>query len=75
MFNAYSSLAVPTININKPRSLTNSPKSRRRQDGCSPMPSPNQSRRLLVIEMGGEAREDHAQMEYESNLQDVVSDK
>lgn len=65
------SLTVPVVN--KPKFQVSSPASRRRKEGCSPMPSPNPSRRLVVIEMGGESKDDYTQMEEESNLQDGVS--
>ena len=57
MFYAYNSLTVPTIN--KPKSQPNSPKSKRRQPGVTPIPSPIPQRRL--VEMGGEAREEPLQ--------------
>ena len=57
MFYAYNSLTVPTIT--KPKSQPNSPKSKRRQPGVTPIPSPIPQRRL--VEMGGEAREEPLQ--------------
>jgi len=69
MFNAYSSLAVPTIN--KPRSQQAiSPKSKtRRQVGISPISSPH-PQRLRLLEMGGEVRDEHIQGNTNPNLQD-----